>query len=231
MKRALVTGGSRGIGLCIAKTLAQQGYAVTATYLNTTAQLDELRAMGVAPVRCDVTNPDDVQAAVEAAGAVDVLVNNAGIAQVKPFADLTIGDWNAMLAANLTSAFLVSRAVLPKMISRKSGCIVNISSIWGEVGGSCEVHYSAAKAGLIGLTKALAKELGPSGIRVNAIAPGYIDTDMNAELTDADRAEVLAQTPLNVAGLPSQVANAVLYLAQNDFVTADVLHVDGGFAR
>ena len=228
-QKVFITGASRGIGLAIAEAFARAGYEVYANYRRTTGNLDRLRSLGVTPVYGDVTAQADIDAMVAQTGGVDILVNNAGIAQVKPFADLTRDDWDAMLAANLTPVFCVTQAALPYMLARKHGCIINISSVWGEVGGSCEAHYSAAKAGVIGLTKALAKELGPSGIRVNAVAPGVIDTDMNGDLTADEWADLRARTPLGVIGTAEHVARAALYLAENGFVTGEVLHVDGGW--
>ncbi len=163
-------------------------------------------------------------------GRIDLLVNNAGIAQQKLLTDLTDEDWQAMLQTNLSSVFYCCRAVLPSMISRKKGKIINFSSIWGISGASCEVHYSAAKAGVIGFTKALAKEVGPSGIQVNCIAPGVIDTEMNSRLTQETLEALKEETPLERIGTPNDVARCVLFLAGagGDFMTGQVLSPNGG---
>ena len=164
---------------------------------------------------------------------IDVLINNAGIAQQKLLTDLTDEDWHAMLDTHLSGAFYVTRAVLPGMISRKSGRILNIGSIWGQVGASCEAHYSAAKAGLIGLTKALAKEVGPSGITVNCVCPGVIDTDMLAGFTRDDLVALCQDTPMGRLGTPEDVARCALWLAREDadFITGQIVGVGGGFGE
>ncbi|MGN0701205.1 MAG: SDR family oxidoreductase, partial [Oscillospiraceae bacterium] len=163
-------------------------------------------------------------------GHIDILVNNAGISQIKLFTDITDDDWSRMLSINLTGCFNVTKAVLPSMINRKSGAVVNISSVWGVHGASCEVHYSAAKAGLIGMTKALAKEVGNSGITVNCVAPGVIDSPMNSSHLSPEELSALAEeTPLGRLGRAEEVAQAVRALAENRFITGQVLGVDGGF--
>lgn len=228
----LVTGAARGIGLCIAKAFAGQGYTVYANYRGERAGLDEACESSsgrILPIRADVADPGDVAAMFRQIGKADILVNNAGISQVKPFTDIGEADWDAMLRANLTSAFLCAKAAIGPMLRQKWGRIINISSVWGVTGGSCEVHYSAAKAGLVGFTKALAKEMGPSGILVNCIAPGAIDTRMNEELTQADRRWVEEHTPVGAFGLPEDVASAALFLARSAFITGEVLNVNGGF--
>ncbi len=185
-------------------------------------------------MRADIRDGAAVEAMTDkvlyAFGRIDVLVNNAGIAQQRLFTDITPQEWDGMFDVNVTGVYRCCRAVLPGMISRKSGCIVNVSSIWGVVGASCEAHYSASKAAVIGLTKALAKELGPSGIRVNCVAPGVIDTAMNAHLDGETRAALTGETPLGAIGAPLDVAEAILYLASDraGFVTGQVLGVNGG---
>lgn len=235
MKTAFVTGGSRGIGAAIVRELCAIGYRVAFTYLNSKEKAEELaRQCGATAIYCDVSEPESIKAAVKEAeqelGAIDVLVNNAGIAQIKMFNDITEEDWQRMLGVNLGGAYRASRAVLDSMLHKKSGSIINISSMWGEVGASCEVHYSASKAALIGFTKALAKELGPSGIRVNCISPGVIDTDMNSQLDSDARAALCDETPLCRIGNADEVAKAVAFLASDEssFITGQVVSVNGG---
>ncbi len=240
METALITGGSRGIGAAIAAALARAGYAVAINY-NHSAEAAEalaasLRAEGRAalPVQADVSDPAQVAAMFAAVerqlGAVSVLVNNAGIAQQKLFTDLSDADWRRMMGVHLDGAFYCCRAALPAMIRARYGRILNIASMWGQVGGSCEVHYSAAKAGLIGLTKALAKEEGPSGITVNCIAPGVVDTDMMASFSDEDRAALADETPVCRLGNADEVAAAAVFLCSPaaGFITGQVLGVNGG---
>lgn len=240
METALITGGSRGIGAAIAAALARAGYAVAINY-NHSADAAEtlaasLRAEGhtVITVQADVSDPAQVAAMFQAVenqlGAVSVLVNNAGIAQQKLFTDLTDADWRRMMGVHLDGAFYCCRAALPAMIRVRYGRILNIASMWGQVGGSCEVHYSAAKAGLIGLTKALAKEEGPSGITVNCIAPGVVDTDMMASFSDEDRAALADETPVCRLGSADEVAAAAVFLCSRaaGFITGQVLGVNGG---
>lgn len=229
----LITGASRGIGLAIAKAFAQSGYVVYANHRGAKDELDELCAKAgkacIIPIRADVCDATEVKAMLDQIGGVDILINNAGASQVKLFIDIDEADWESMLRCNLTSAFLCTKAAIGPMLRRKWGRIINISSVWGVTGGSCEVHYSAAKAGLIGFTKALAKEMGPSGILVNCIAPGAIDTQMNDVLTNEDRQWVEEHTPLGAFGLPDDVASAALFLARSSFITGEVLNVNGGF--
>ncbi len=240
METALITGGSRGIGAAIAAALARAGYAVAINY-NHSAEAAEalaasLRAEGrtALPVQADVSDPAQVAAMFAAVerqlGAVSVLVNNAGIAQQKLFTDLSDADWRRMMGVHLDGAFYCCRAALPAMIRARYGRILNIASMWGQVGGSCEVHYSAAKAGLIGLTKALAKEEGPSGITVNCIAPGVVDTDMMASFSAEDRAALADETPVCRLGNADEVAAAAVFLCSPaaGFITGQVLGVNGG---
>lgn len=237
MANVLITGGSRGIGAACVRAFAAQGDRV-AFFYHTSKDAAELlaRETGALALCADVSDPDSVCEAVALAeasmGHVDVLINNAGIAQIKLFTDLDDKDWRQMIDTNLGGAFYVTRAVARGMIARQSGRIVNIGSMWGKVGASCEVHYSAAKAGLRGMTMALAKELGPSGITVNCVEPGVIDTEMNASLDADTRASLCEETPLCRIGAPEEVAAAVCFLASDraSFITGQILGVDGGFA-
>ena len=234
-KKVLITGASRGIGYALAKAFAQKGYMVFAAYNKTYEPLRQMaidmeqKGFSVIPVKCDVSNAENVKEMFRQAGHVDILINNAGISQTKLFTDITEDDWDNMMAVNLKSVYLCTKEVLPQMINAKSGNIINISSVWGVTGGSCEVHYSAAKAGVIGLTKALAKELGPSGICVNCIAPGVIKTDMTSDLSSDDKNALIEQTPAGRIGLPGDIAGAALFLAENSFITGEVINVNGGF--
>ena len=238
---ALVTGASRGIGRAIALQLARDGYAV-AVHCHRQVDAaqsvcDQIRAQGgiAAVFCCDVTDEGAVQrmaADITAQlGLVSVLVNNAGFAQQKLFTDLDGEEWRRMMAVHVDGAFYTCRAFLPDMIRRHEGAIVNVSSMWGQTGGSCEVHYSTAKAALIGMTKALAKEVGPSNIQVNCVAPGAIETEMNAGLEESVRRELAEETPLGRLGTPEEVAAAIAFLAspEADFITGQVLGVNGGF--
>lgn len=238
---ALVTGASRGIGRAVAVALAKQGYNIALNYLKNdeaareTKKIIEETGVKCVPVKADVSNYDEVSAMVEnirnELGGICVLVNNAGIAQQKMFNDITPKDWETMMGSDLNSVFYCCKAVLDDMIHCKRGKIINITSMWGLVGASCEVHYSAAKAGVIGLTKALAKELGPSGIQVNAVAPGVIDTQMNENLSEQTVDELREETPLMRIGVPQDIADTVAFLAseKSDFITGQIISVNGGF--
>lgn len=233
---ALVTGASRGIGAAIARVLAREGWTVAVHYQTGRAEAEALAAeLGGCAVCADVSDSGQVAAMEEAVrrelGPISLLINNAGIAQQKLFTDLTDADWDRMFAVDVRGVFLCCRAVLPEMIRRKQGNIVNISSVWGVVGASCEVHYSAAKAAVIGLTKALAKEVAPSGIRVNCVAPGVIATGMNAAFSAETMDALQEETPLGRIGRPEDVAEAVAWLASEraSFITGQILGVDGGF--
>ena len=231
----IVTGASRGIGLCIAESFARRGDRVFATYKNTKDTLSPLseklaeEGFSLTPVYCDVSREADVRTLFETAGDCDILINNAGIAHVALLSDVSEADWDNIIDTNLKSVFLCSKAASAYMIKKKAGKIINISSVWGICGASCEVSYSASKAGIIGFTRALAKELGPSGITVNCIAPGVIDTDMNADLSQDELLSLCEETPLRRIGTPSDVARAALFFAEADFVTGETLSVGGGF--
>ncbi len=234
MKTALITGGSRGIGAAVARRFAGEGYRVIINYKRSEAEARALaEELGGIAVRADVGDPKQVAAMAdeigERFGALDVLVNNAGISHIGLFTDMTEAEWQRMIDVNLGGAFRVTKSLIKPMIARQSGCVINISSMWGQVGASCEAAYSASKAGLIGLTKALAKELGPSGIRVNCIAPGVIETDMNAELSGDTLSALADDAPLMRLGAPEDVADAAYFLAESGFITGQVLGVNGGF--
>lgn len=238
MGTALITGGSRGIGAQTVRAFAKKGWRTAFFYHTSEAAAQALAAQtGAVAIRCDVSDSQSVkQACAEALRVlshIDVLVNNAGIAQQKLFTDITDDDWQRMLGVNLSGAFYVSREVLPGMISRRYGRIINVGSIWGQVGASCEVHYSAAKAGLIGLTKGLAKEVAPSGVTVNCICPGVIETDMLGSFSPDDLAVLADETPVGRLGTPEDVAEAILWLAdeKSAFVTGQVVGVNGGFGE
>ena len=239
---AIVTGASRGIGAQIAKTLAENGFPVVVNYNSSEtaakAVADEIINGGgeAFAYKCDVASSAQVEemvaAAIDKYGKIYALVNNAGISEIKLFTDITEAEWQRMTDVTLGGAFHCCKSVLPHMIHEKRGRIVNISSVWGVYGASCEVHYSTVKAGLIGMTKALAKELAPSGITVNAIAPGCIMTDMLKNECDADTlAQLAADTPVGRLGTPSDAARAAAFLIDrnSDFITGQVLGVDGGF--
>ncbi len=235
-KVALITGASRGIGRAIASSLASDGWAVAINYKRSKDAAEALaRELGGIAVSADVGSSAQVAAMfgdVEAKlGAVSLLVNNAGTSYYGLLSDMTDEDWSEMLQTNLTGAFNCCRAAIPAMVRAKRGCIINVASMWGEVGASCEAAYSATKAGLIGLTKALAKELGPSGIRVNAVSPGCIETDMMARFTPEDKAEMIDETPLERLGAPEDIASAVSWLSSEkaSFVTGQIIGVSGGF--
>ncbi|MDD4797495.1 MAG: 3-oxoacyl-ACP reductase FabG [Eubacteriales bacterium] len=239
-KVVLITGASRGIGAATARAFARAGYDVGLNYLHSEqcalALERQIKQTGVrvCPVCADISDPAQAAAMVshvqKELGGVHVLVNNAGTSQQRLFTDITDDEWAATLGVHLTGTFTCCRQVLPAMISRKAGAIINVSSVWGITGASCEAAYSAAKAGVIGLTKALAKEVGPSGIRVNCVAPGVIDTDMNAHLDQQTRRELCDETSLLRLGTPEEVAQVILFLASDaaSFITGQVLSPNGG---
>ena len=239
-KTVLITGASRGIGAACARAFAREGWDIAVNYLNSEdkalALRDELRAVGVRvfPVRADVSDSAQVAEMFgmisDELGPVEVLVNNAGTALVKLFTEVTDDEWSALMRTDLDSVFYCCRAALPDMIRAHSGCIINIASMWGEVGASCEVAYSAAKAGVIGLTKALAKEVGPSGIRVNAISPGVVMTDMMSGFSAGDLSVLRDEIPLGELGSPEHIAQAAVFLASEKarYITGQVLSVNGG---
>jgi 3-oxoacyl-[acyl-carrier protein] reductase len=238
-KTVAITGASKGIGAEIARLFAQKGYNVIIGYNSSTSSAENLRtelvSSGYNAEICKVDVCDSASAklfiekTVSTFGGINILVNNAGIAQQKLFTDITDEEWQKMIATNLSGVFYCSRAAAPYFIQKKSGSIINISSMWGQTGASLEVHYSAAKAGVIGLTKALAKELGPSNITVNCVAPGVIDTDMNSHLDQETLSSLKEDIPLCRIGNTKDVAEAVLFLAEaKGFITGQVLAVNGG---
>lgn len=241
MKTVLITGASRGIGAACAAAFAEQGYRVGINYYQSEMAARELRerivqAGGIAEsYRADVSDPHQVQRMVAEMtrdfGSLDVLVNNAGIGGFRLFTEIAAEEWERMFSVNVTGMFHCAKAVLPAMIRRREGKIINISSIWGITGASCEVHYSATKAAVIGLTKALAKELGPSNIQVNCVAPGVVDTEMNAALSPGEMQALLAEIPLGRIALPSEIAETVLFLASeaSNYLTGQVISPNGGF--
>lgn len=237
---ALVTGGASGIGEAVVRQLCQDGFSVAVIYNRSEAEAhalaSELSAKGsnVSVFKADVSSSEQVNSAVneikEKLGTPYILVNNSGIAQQKLFTDITDEDWKTMLDVNLSGTFYMCRAVLPFMIHEKAGRIINISSMWGQVGASCEVHYSASKAGVIGLTKALAQEVAPSGITVNCVAPGAVETKMMASFSDEDKAALCEEIPVGRLGKPDEIASAVSFLASDNasYITGQIIGVNGG---
>lgn len=228
-KIAVVTGGVRGIGLGISLALKKKGYRVYALYSKDEKSAAAAQGEGVIPVKADVRNEAEIVAFFSVLRHVDVLVNNAGIAVAAQLQDTSAEMLDELYAVNVRGAFLCAREAAKKMISEQCGCIVNVSSVWGEAGGSCESAYSATKGALIALTKALAKELGYSGIRVNCVSPGVIDTTMNARLTAEDMEALREEIPLGRIGKPEDVANAVTGLIESEYVNGADVPVNGGF--
>lgn len=230
MKQVLITGGSRGIGAAAVRLFSEAGCRVAFFYEKSRQAAEALaQQTGALPLQCDVADGEAVRAAVAQLPAPDVLINNAGIAYAALIQATPEQVWDRIFAVNVKGAFHTVSAVLPGMLKKQTGIILNVSSMWGQVGASCEVAYSASKGALIAMTRALAKELAPSGIRVNAVCPGVIDTDMNAQLSpDAIRA-LKEETPLARLGTPREVAQALWYLAGAEFVTGQILGINGGF--
>ena len=232
-KVVLITGASRGIGRATAEFLFNEGYTVIANYNKSEDKALELKEKNIDIFKADVSKRDEVKKLVDYVltkyGKIDVLINNAGIDQSKVFQDVTDEDWNNIIGTNLYSAFCVSQEVLPNMINNKLGCIINISSIWGLVGASCESLYSISKAGIDAMTKSLAKELGPSNIRVNSIAPGCIDTDMNKNLSIEELEEIKNETPLQKIGKPEDIAKCIKWLIEDNFTTGQIISINGGW--
>ena len=229
----LISGASRGIGRQIAIDLSQNGYTVIANYNKSEQSAKELQTQfNIDIFQADISKSTEIKQLTDYAlkkyGKIDVLINNAGISQTKLFTDITDEDWNKMINTNLYSAFKLTQNCLPNMIHNKSGCIINISSMWGQVGASCESLYSITKAGIDAMTKSLAKELGPSGIRVNSIAPGFIDTDMNKCYSKEDVQSIIDETPLEKIGQPSDISKCIKWLIEDQFTTGQIISINGG---
>ncbi|MGE5329096.1 MAG: elongation factor P 5-aminopentanone reductase [Deltaproteobacteria bacterium] len=240
-RTVIITGASRGIGQETAKQFSNEGYNVLVNYNKSECEAIQLKEIlrknneGVEIYKADVSKRIEVEKMVEYClsrfGSIDVLINNAGIAQTKLFTDITEEDWKNMIDVNLSGTFNCSQSVLKHMISKKSGKIINVSSVWGMTGASCEVHYSAVKAGIIGLTKALAKELGPSNIQVNCVAPGVIKTDMLSEYSSQEIKEIEEEIPLKRLGKADEIASLITFLASEaaDYITGQIISPNGGF--
>ena len=235
--KILITGGSRGIGRACVEYLSSKGHKVAFIYKQSHENAKTLTDLtGAIAICADISDSDSTSAAVYAAnaklGGIDVLINNAGISQIKLFSDITDKDWQTMINTNLSSVFYITRAVSKIMVSQKRGRIINIGSMWGKTGASCEVHYSSTKAALRGMTMSLAKELGPSGITVNCIEPGVIATDMNSSLSSDTMSDLIDNTPLMRLGAPEEVAYLAEFLSSDKagFITGQIIGIDGGFA-
>lgn len=238
-KVIIVTGASKGIGREIAKELAIKGNAIIANYNKSEKEIKELQQelekqnIKIDIYKADISKREEatnlVRYAIQKYGEIDVLINNAGISQIKEFTQITDGDWNNMINTNLNSVFYMSQEACHNMIHNKKGCIINISSIWGITGASCEVHYSVSKAGVDALTKALAKELGPSNIRVNSIAPGIINTEMNAHLSEEEKQNIEKEIPLEKIGKAKDIEKCVEWLIEDEYTTGQVISINGGW--
>lgn len=235
MSTVLVTGGSRGIGRGLCVAFAKAGYDVAFCYRSDEEGAREtmrrIRAAGGrgTGIRCDVSSEREVERMMESVLGLSVLINNAGTALFRQIQDTTLGEWNRIFSVNMTGAFLCTRAAIPKFLRRGGGCILNITSIWGECGASCESAYAASKAALLNFTKSSAKELAPSGIRVNAIACGMIDTQMNERLSEEEKAASLEKVPLGRQGSAEEIGQAAVFLAESPYITGEILRVNGGF--
>ncbi len=234
-KVVVVTGGARGIGAEIVKFLAKLGYKVVLNYNKSESYAQDVKKElnNVEIFKADVSKKEEAKALIDFAikkyGKIDVLINNAGIAQTKLFTEITDEDWKNIIDTNLNSAFYCSREAVKNMIHNKSGLIINISSIWGITGASCEVAYSTSKAAINGFTKALAKELGPSNIRVNAIAPGIINTEMNSYLSKDELKNIKEEIPLEKIGDPVDIAKCVKWLIEDNYTTGQIISINGGW--
>lgn len=220
MKKVLITGGATGIGKSTAMLFAQKGYDVFVTYNQTELDFD-----GVAKIKCNLENEEDILNLFKTVGNIDILVNNAGISLIKQINDTTAEEYDKIMSVNARSYFLCSREAIKLMLKNHEGAIVNVSSMWGQTGASCEIAYSMSKAAVIGLTRSLAEELAPSGITVNCVCPGIIDTRMNNMFS---KNELEEEVPLGRLGTSEEVADAIFYLTQNKYITAQILGVNGG---
>ena len=239
-KVAIVTGGSRGIGKAIVEALARKNIKVIANYHQSEEKAKKLKEelekenISIDIFKADVSKREEVKKMVDDTikkyGKIDILINNAGIDQEKMFQDISDEDWDNIVKVNLYSVFCITQEVIKYMLHQKDGCIINISSIYGINGGSCAVAYSATKAGINGITKSLAKELGPSNIRVNSIAPGYIDTDMNEKYSEEEIEQIKEETPLVKIGKPEDIAKCIEWLVDDNFTTGQVISINGGWA-
>ncbi len=229
-KTVLVTGGVRGIGLAIAKAFLKKGYSVIVTYSKDEESAKVAEKEGLTVRKADVTSEEEICALFASIERLDVLVNNAGISLIKQVQDTTLAEWKRLFSVNVEGVFLCSREAVKKMLSHHSGLIVNISSVWGEVGASCESGYSATKSAVLGFTKSLAKELGYSGIRVCAVSPGVIATRMHDGYSSEEKIAILQEIPMGREGVGEDVASAVLFLEENEYVTGIDLPVNGGFS-
>ena len=238
-KVIIVTGASKGIGKEISKELAKKGNTIIANYNKSEKEIKELQQelekqnIKIDIYKADISKREEaanlVKYTIQKYGKIDVLINNAGISQIKEFTQITDGDWNNMINTNLNSVFYMSQEACHNMIHNKKGCIINISSIWGITGASCEVHYSVSKAGVDALTKALAKELGPSNIRVNSIAPGIINTEMNAHLSEEEKQNIEKEIPLEKIGKAKDIEKCVEWLIEDEYTTGQVISINGGW--
>ncbi len=233
-KIAIITGASKGIGREIAKYLAKNGIKIIAGYNKSKEEAKQLQEYGIDIIKADITKREEakkiIQYTLEKYKKIDILINNAGISEYKIYTEETDEDFHKIINTNLYSAFVMTQELLPSMIQNKNGCIINISSIWGCIGASMEVLYSASKAGINGLTKALAKELGPSNIRVNAIAPGIINTSMNQKFTKQELKQIQEEIPLEKIGDPQDIAKCVKWLIEDSYTTGQIIQINGGWA-
>ncbi len=239
-KIVIVTGASRGIGREIAKKLAIKDYTVVANYNKSENQIKELQKelleknVNIDIFKADISKRSEakelVKYVLEKYNKIDILINNAGISQIKEFTQITDEDWNNMINVNLNSVFYMTQEVIPNMIHNKKGCIINMSSIWGQIGASCESHYSVSKAGIDAMTKSLAKELGPSNIRVNSIAPGIIDTEMNKHLSLEELEYIKEEIPLQRIGKVNDIEKCVEWLIEDDYITGQIISINGGWS-
>lgn len=236
LKNVLISGGANGIGACLVKEFCEAGYSTAFIYKSDDASASKLaERYGAYPIKCDLSLSENAERAVEEVkyrlGHVDILINNAGISYVGLLTDMTDSEWNRLMNTNLSSAFFLTRAIVPDMVRRQEGRVINIGSVWGRCGASCEVAYSASKAAMRGFSMALAKELGPSGITVNCVEPGVIDTRMNSHFTEEDVRALIDETPVCRLGKAEDVAGLVLFLASDkaSFITGQCIGVDGGF--